>query len=282
MEGERLRRENRRFESAWDSRAEADASLEVGRDFDLAVLATGLAEIPRTCRSILARDARWRAMVGNVKTVATQALQLWLTGPMRDVGWMGPPVTITSFEPPFDTWADMTHLIEREHWPAAGSPGAVAYFCNVLDERQVAQRACASVDPWDGARDVVSRNARRFVARQLCRIWPGIADAQGQVDRSRLLDCRPEGSDSEDWLAGQYISANINPTDRYTLCLPGTPQYRISPLDRTYDNLTIAGDWTSCGLNLGCVESAVMSGMLAAHALGGTPTLEEIVGYDHL
>ena len=56
---------------------------------------------------------------------------------------------------------------------------------------------------------------------------------------------------------------------------------RISPLDRTYDNLTVAGDWTSCGLNLGCVEAAVMSGMLAAHALSGAPALSEIVGYDH-
>ena len=84
-----------------------------------------------------------------------------------------------------------------------------------------------------------------------------------------------------DWLASQYLSANVSPSDRYTLSLPGTPQYRISPLDRTYDNLTIAGDWTSCGLDLGCVESAVMSGMLAAHAISGSPGLHEIVGFDH-
>ena len=42
---------------------------------------------------------------------------------------------------------------------------------------------------------------------------------------------------------------------------------RISPLDNTYDNLTIAGDWTACGFNEGCVEAAVMSGRLAAHAI---------------
>jgi hypothetical protein len=29
------------------------------------------------------------------------------------------------------------------------------------------------------------------------------------------------------------------------------------------------------------VESAVMSGRLAAHALSGFPALEEITGYDH-
>jgi hypothetical protein len=57
--------------------------------------------------------------------------------------------------------------------------------------------------------------------------------------------------------------------------------YRLSPLDRSFDNLTIAGDWTQTGLDSGCIESAVMSGMLAAHALSGAPRLEEIVGFDH-
>jgi uncharacterized protein with NAD-binding domain and iron-sulfur cluster len=49
----------------------------------------------------------------------------------------------------------------------------------------------------------------------------------------------------------------------------------------TYDNLSVAGDWTESGINSGCVESAVMSGLLAAHALSGSPGLEDIVGYDH-
>jgi predicted NAD/FAD-dependent oxidoreductase len=45
--------------------------------------------------------------------------------------------------------------------------------------------------------------------------------------------------------------------------------------------LTICGDWTDTGFNSGCVETAVMSGRLAAHALARHPALEEIVGYDH-
>jgi uncharacterized protein with NAD-binding domain and iron-sulfur cluster len=63
--------------------------------------------------------------------------------------------------------------------------------------------------------------------------------------------------------------------------MPGSAAYRISPLDATYDNLTIAGDWTACGLNVGCVEAAVMSGRLAAHAIAQSPALADIVGYDH-
>ena len=65
------------------------------------------------------------------------------------------------------------------------------------------------------------------------------------------------------------------------LSLPGSSKFRISPLDRTYDNLTIAGDWTDCGFNVGCVEAAVISGRLAAHALTLSPPLEDIVGYHH-
>jgi predicted NAD/FAD-dependent oxidoreductase len=41
------------------------------------------------------------------------------------------------------------------------------------------------------------------------------------------------------------------------------------------------GDWTDCGFNEGCVEAAVMSGRLAAHAIAETPALEDIIGYDH-
>ena len=85
----------------------------------------------------------------------------------------------------------------------------------------------------------------------------------------------------EDRFDSQFWTANVNPSDRYSLSLPGTLRHRISPLDKTYDNLTIAGDWTDCGFNEGCVEAAVMSGRLAAHAISGFPRLEEIVGYDH-
>jgi uncharacterized protein with NAD-binding domain and iron-sulfur cluster len=49
----------------------------------------------------------------------------------------------------------------------------------------------------------------------------------------------------------------------------------------SFDNLTIAGDWTATGLDSGCIESAVISGLLAAHAISGKPGICEIVGYNH-
>ena len=79
----------------------------------------------------------------------------------------------------------------------------------------------------------------------------------------------------------QFVSANVSPTDRFTLTLPGSTKFRISPLDPTYDNLTLVGDWTACGFNESCVEAAVMSGRLGAHAISRLPKLEAIIGYDH-
>jgi hypothetical protein len=101
------------------------------------------------------------------------------------------------------------------------------------------------------------------------------------MDATKRPGRLPRGESDERRFSSQYWRANVNPTDRYVLALPGSLKYRISPLDSTYDNLTIAGDWTDCGFNEGCVEAAVMSGRLAAHALSKSPPLEEIIGYDH-
>jgi hypothetical protein len=101
------------------------------------------------------------------------------------------------------------------------------------------------------------------------------------MDANKRRRRLPTDESDERRFSSQYWRANVNPTDRYVLALPGSLKYRISPLDSTYDNLTIAGDWTDCGFNEGCVEAAVMSGRLAAHALSKSPPLEEIIGYDH-
>jgi hypothetical protein len=174
----------------------------------------------------------------------------------------------------------MTHVARRESWKEA--PRAIAYFCNVLPDDA---GPGAPADPAVGAeymrrrKNDVRRNAIRFMNADLCRIWSDAHD-RGSFDWKHLhaVNSTPDG---EDRFATQYWTANVRPSDRYTQTLPGSPQFRISPLDGTYDNLTLAGDWTSCGLNSGCVEAAVMSGLLASHAITRYPVLSDIVGYDH-
>jgi uncharacterized protein with NAD-binding domain and iron-sulfur cluster len=254
----------------------------VADDFDLVVLGVGLGAIPHVCRELVTRDARWRAMVDHVKTVCTQAFQLWLGADMRELGWTDGPITLSGFVEPFDTWADMSHLLRLESWPDA--PRALAYFCNVLPRSDVPEdRTNPAYVPTQ--REQVRRNAVRFLSHDIGHLWPRAVEGQGRFRWDLLVDPRdgavPPAADGEARFATQYWTANVNPSDRYVLSLPGSSAYRISPLDRTYDNLTIAGDWTDCGFNAGCVEAAVMSGRLAAHAISLSPRLEDIVGYDH-
>ena len=90
-----------------------------------------------------------------------------------------------------------------------------------------------------------------------------------------------KGSTAEALAIYRHVQANFEGSDRYTLSEPGSISHRISPLNRSVENMTVAGDWTACGLDVGCVEAAVMSGMLAARAISGKPDFEKIIGYDH-
>jgi uncharacterized protein with NAD-binding domain and iron-sulfur cluster len=277
--GKRLQRQGRRFESHWDSRKDAVKVLRVGRDFDLVVLAVGLGAVPLVCSELIARDRRWREMVANVKSVPTQALQIWLREDLRQLGWTGPSLNISGYVEPFDTWADMPQLIAEENFPSPVR--TVAYYCSVL--RDAPPEAINHPDYPRRRRREVRQNALQFLKRDLSTFWPKAVDGRGRFRWNLLVD--PAGRVSrhsgEARIDSQFWTANVEPTDRYSLSLPGTTACRISPLDPTYDNLTVAGDWTSCGFNEGCVEAAVMSGRLAAHALSQHPPLEEIVGFDH-
>jgi uncharacterized protein with NAD-binding domain and iron-sulfur cluster len=281
--GTKLAKEGHDFESQWDTACAKTKMLELGADFDFVVLGVSIGVIPHVCQEILARDRRWRTMVERVKTVATQSFQVWLNEDLKELGWSGPPFIASAFVKPFDTWCDMAHVIPEEAWMRP--PKTSVYFCSVL--------ADPLGEPDDGGGyaalrcEEVRRNAIAFLQREVRHLWPKAFDAEGEFRWELLVDPAPRNDPTATAptgparFASQYWRANVNPSDRHVLALPGSLRHRISPLDMTYDNMTIAGDWTDCGFNEGCVEAAVMSGRLAAHALTGAPALEDIIGYDH-
>lgn len=269
-------------EAPWESRGVVKKTLRVVEDFDFVVLGVGIGALPAVASELIARSPRWRTMVEQVKTVATQAFQIWLRTDMADLGWKRSPINLSGFVEPFDTWADMSHLIPTENWRQP--PRAIAYFCNVLPDAPPVDELDAKVAAVEHAR--VREAALRFLEKDAVALWPRALDARGRFRWDVLAQPgkSPAGAPPARGAArfdSQFWTANVNPSDRYTIALPGTLKYRISPLDLTFDNLTIAGDWTATGLDSGCVESAVMSGRLAAHALSGFPRLQDIVGYDH-
>ncbi len=274
--GDKLQAEKADFESHWDNTRATTKTLRVGKHFDLVVLAVGYGELPFVASDIIDSDARWRTMLDQIKSVETQAFQIWLNEDLSGLGWNKPSVNLSGFVEPFDTWADMTHLIQVEDWQVPLK--SIAYFCSVLPESDLAKD-----EQYPIAREAQVRQAAiDFLNNDIRHLWPNaVTPGEDRRFRWSTLVGPTTTSDGEKQIDDQYYRANTNPTERYVLSLPGTLKYSISPLDNTYDNFSVAGDWTACGHQAGCVEAAVMSGLLAAHSICGSPLLHDIVGYDH-
>lgn len=272
-------------------------TLELGRDFDFVVLGLSVGAVRHACKTLVANDPRWSAMVDNVKTAPTQALQLWLNEGLENLTDTPTPITVTGLRGAFDTWSDMTHVIAEED--ADPPPAGLAYLCGLLSEAPA--KLPARFEPEDEPRPEQIAEWRRaaceravhYLDHVLPALWPAARDEETRGFRWALLATpgrmnpahgktgRIPHADKLAILEQQFVAVNVKASDRYVLARPGSLEYRISPLDESYDNLTVAGDWTDCGFNEGCVEAAVMSGMLASHALSSLPALEDIVGYDH-
>jgi uncharacterized protein with NAD-binding domain and iron-sulfur cluster len=276
VNGARKEREGWAFESPWETRRAGTRTLRVGKNFDLVVLGLSLGSIPDTCAELVARLPAWAEMVAQVKTTGTQAFQLWMGKGLSQLGWKHDPVNLSGFVEPFDTWADMSHLAPEESWKEKVE--TIAYFCSPLPEGEA--RGEGGEAYHAAQHRAVRARAVGFLNEEIGALWPRAVRRDGGF-RWDLLVGGDADARGEARFDGQFWTANVNGSDRYVLSVPGSSKYRISPLDLSVDNLTIAGDWTESGLNTGCVESAVMSGLLAAHALSRSPPLEDIVGYDH-
>ena len=51
----------------------------------------------------------------------------------------------------------------------------------------------------------------------------------------------------------------------------GSVEHRLPSGDSGFENLALAGDWTRNGIDGGCVEAAVISGIEAAASISGQP-----------
>jgi uncharacterized protein with NAD-binding domain and iron-sulfur cluster len=263
------------------------------KDFDAVILSMAIDDFRVICGKQLAKqNERWKRMLESSKTVATQAAQVWMTKDLEELGWRRGSVLVSALEGPLETWADMTHTFGAEHaWRAhPNSPvkhyghdvKSVAYFCGLLPQREInpkeeIQTARDLKETTDRLRDTVERNLRDLLKSRMKAFWPA---AGSTIPEPLLLLATPTGHRGGT-LADQHVQANFSGSDRYTLAVPGSLEHRISPLSRLVNNMTIAGDWTECGFNEGCIEAAVMSGMLAAHAISGRPKLNDIIGYNH-
>jgi uncharacterized protein with NAD-binding domain and iron-sulfur cluster len=265
------------FESFWSGRADAGrVTLREGEDFDVVVLGIAIGSLPYICGELIEEDPRWRLMVDEVKTVYTQAFQLWLGENLSDLGCDWRQATVGGYLEPFDTYADMSQLIQQENW--AGAVKGIAYFCNTMPTPSRLPDRTDTALPAR-AREDVKRNALSFLDHSLIHLWPLAVDRYPTEFRWQLL-AGAQGTSGRARFDSQFWRANVDPSERYVLSLPGTARFRLAPGDSGFDNLYLAGDWTRCGLNAGCVEAAVTSGMLASNAICGVPEMRYIIGCD--
>lgn len=248
--------------------------LRRGADFDHVVLAVSIGMVELVAAELIEDRPEWRDMTTHVRTVATQAFQIWLGPDEPSLGWSRPGVTTSAYIPPFETWASMPQTLWVEDWPDDDRPGTVAYFCGSLHAEW--PTADAHVDYVKNCKHRVRAEAVTFLDDHLHLFLPGAVNGQG-FNWSLLSGA--DGRLDSSALASQHLSTNIDPSDRYVQSLPGTDRYRLRADESGYDNLVLAGDWTDSGLNAGCIEAAVLSGLQAANALLGRGRYHRIRGF---
>lgn len=264
-DGDRIRHTpvNSDLESAWCASAPAGSKiLKHGRDFDVVVNGISIGALPFIAKELIAASSGWSRMIAQVQTVRTQACQLWLNVSTRELGWNPEdtrPGVLTGFTEPFDTWADMSRLVPRESFPP-GACNGIAYFCNCLTDDGP---PAPFNDPAYPERQTqrVRANAEAFLKRKIAGLWPLAVGRDGF--RAGLLS---GGS-----LDGQFFRANVEPSELYVISAAGSTDARLAPGKSGFRNLVLAGDWTLVELNIGCVEAAVQSGMMAANAICSEP-----------
>ena len=230
-----------------------ETKLVRGVDFDSVIFGASLASLPIVADKLVAADVAIQNSVEKVKTNATQAFQVWNDQSLRDLGWnekYDEQPVVSGFVKPFDTWAPMDHLVDVECWKGV-VPKSLFYHCNVFPKQDEGTQQ----ESDEKARE----NIRSFLSKDVSALVPNFSYS-------------PEAYPEEKF----YSRVNQYASERYVVSHVGTSKYRIKTDGSKFDNLYFVGDWIDTGINIGCVEAATMSGMMAARAISGSP--ERIVG----
>lgn len=273
------------FESHWGQPPPAgQRTLVRGKDFDQVVLGISMGafqqlndEDPWMARELAAASPAFARML-TLPLNPTMGFQVWMDPSLAELGWKEPKPAMDAAPELMSVWADMSQELPREAWPEPG-PKSVHYLCGVYPTQLY--RAPASHPEMPGlARAQVLSTTVAWFSMWGGTMWPAIRDPRNPrgIDWNRAH--APDGWVGERRADFQWVRPNVDPTECAVAAAAGTSRYRLDPGSSGFDNLFLAGDWTSNGLNTLCVEAAIMSGKRAAACLSGDAI--EIVGWDFL
>ncbi|GAA0721190.1 hypothetical protein GCM10009430_22180 [Aquimarina litoralis] len=253
-------------------------SLEKGKDFDYTVLGIPIDVLGGNegiCKEIIANNTAWNNMYTHVKSIPTMSMQLWITPNLKELGmhlpdWGFPegalPNLVTYADPQY-SFIDMSQVLPYEDW-GDQKPGVLIYYTGSFLDPEV-------IPPFS------DHNYPHEQLERIMRIseqW--LRDKMGWFFKNATTLEYPEGMKFDvihdfskiaktDYarLKTQFFRANVNPTDRYTLSLPGSNKYRLKADESGFDNLIITGDWINFGVNVGYYEGAIVSGLQAGQVV---------------
>jgi uncharacterized protein with NAD-binding domain and iron-sulfur cluster len=261
------------FESAWSPWPHlAQVTLQRGTDFDHVVLGISLGGLPHVCKELIDAKPAWKKMVKKVQTVQTQSFQVWLKKNAERLGWALPgPNCVAGYVQPFNAVIDMSQVIPLEPFPSSHAVKCVAYIFGPLQD--AAKIPLPGPMPTFPAqqRARVKEEALKFLRTLVRPVWPGAVDPANPrgLDWDVLVDL--DNLTGAARFDAQFWRSNIDPSERYVLSVKGSTTARLRADESGFDNLVLAGDWTATGMNSGCAEAAVMSGMRAARKIAGHP-----------
>jgi uncharacterized protein with NAD-binding domain and iron-sulfur cluster len=257
--GEQLKGVN--LESHWSGWPDvATLTLEAGRDYDVVVLGISLGALPLICQPLLAEDEprrqQWADLFAKVKTIRTQAVQVWADRTSEELGWGPQGGIIACCQEPDASWADFSHLLGREGWAPSAHVSGVYYGCGPMPDSMPPIPPPDRTDfPAERLADAEA-TADSFLRDNATPLWPNAVVGEG-MDPAVI--------------ASRYDRANIDPSERYVLAVSGGEFAKLPPDASGYTNLFLTGAWVDNGLNISSVEGTVMAGMACAAAVSGTP-----------
>lgn len=246
-------------------------TLTLGVDFDQVIFGISVGGLEHICQQLLANDDALKTCSVEIKTVATQAFQVWTDVDYSALGFGAVPKNgeepiLSGFVEPYDTWAAMNQLLCREDWPKECEPKNVAYFCSAqtISDYPPASQYNFPAD----CKKLAKENALSYLTNDVHHLWPNVAQS-GNFDWSILTDQSAQTGEAR--FDSQYWRSNVDPSERYVLSVKNSSQYRLATNGTQYSNLFITGDWINTGVNAGCVEAATMAGMETSRAVCGYP-----------